>query len=79
MTDGHTCNWLGCSAYVPHDKWACRVHWFRLPDEIRSRILSTYAPNKKPTDKYAHAYNVAIAWIKEQPVDKKQPYSRRFK
>lgn len=64
----HTCHWPGCGKSVPPAMWGCRVHWFRLPIEIRNLIWRTYRPgqetSKTPSAEYVEAAKAALLWIK---------------
>lgn len=63
----HMCHWPGCQKIVPPALWGCRMHWFRLPPAIRTRIWKTYRPgqeiSKTPSDEYIEAVKAALEWI----------------
>lgn len=63
----HTCHWPGCSKPVPPRMWGCRPHWYKLPQQIRDRIWSTYRAGqeitKTPSREYVAAAREAQDWI----------------
>lgn len=63
----HTCHWPGCNVEVPPKMWGCRVHWFRIPADLRNRIWATYRPgqevNKNPSAAYINAAADVQQWI----------------
>jgi hypothetical protein len=65
----HTCHWPGCNLKVPPAMWGCKIHWYRLPMNLRNKIWSTYRPgqeiNKDPSRQYLEAANEVDEWIKE--------------
>jgi hypothetical protein len=40
------CPWPGCRKRKRSSYLMCRGHWFRLPAELRARILATYRPGQ---------------------------------
>lgn len=50
--------------------WGCKVHWFRLPHDLRNRIWATYRPGqeitKTPSVAYLDAAKAVQKWIGEQ-------------
>lgn len=66
----HHCHWPGCNRQVPPALWGCRVHWFRLPVDLRHRIWSSFRPGQEidgtPSAAYIDAANDARAWIAKQ-------------
>lgn len=67
QTRVHSCHWPGCGKQVPPAMWGCRVHWFMLPVELRSRICAAYRPGQevdgRPSAAYIDAANDAQSWI----------------
>ena len=55
---------------MPAKLWGCKDHWFKLPYEIRERILATYKPGqetkKNPSTEYIEAARAAQEWIYEK-------------
>lgn len=36
----HECGWPGCKKET--DLWGCREHWYRLPPQLRQRLMKEY-------------------------------------
>lgn len=68
QTRNHTCHWPGCKAQVPPALWGCKIHWYMLPRDLRSKIWATYQPGQEVTQTPSAEYlRVALAvqhWIK---------------
>lgn len=56
----HFCHWPICEVRVAPKFWGCRMHWYRLPKELRDRIWATYRPGQE-TDKNPSAAYLAAA------------------
>ena len=63
-----------CSAQVPSERFACRRHWYALPQQIRNRIWATWkarlAARRHPTrqqhvDAHEAAKASAVAWLRD--------------
>ena len=67
----HTCHHPGCKTEVPPKLWGCAKHWFRLPENIRNRILAAYRPgqevDKNPSEAYIDAAYAAYEWCMDNP------------
>lgn len=63
----HLCHWTGCTRAVAPRYWGCRVHWRRLPAEIRDAIAASYNPAGVPSDQYLAARRWALDWIATHP------------
>ncbi|HEV7670098.1 MAG TPA: hypothetical protein VGS22_16395 [Thermoanaerobaculia bacterium] len=42
MNTDRTCPYPGCGRTISSEVFACKPHWFRLPQEARRRITSTW-------------------------------------
>jgi hypothetical protein len=42
-----------CVEVIPRGMFACRVHWFELPQDIRVSIVNAYAKYRKEPFVYA--------------------------
>lgn len=73
LPSAHRCHWPGCVSMVPPAAWGCRPHWYKLPQEIRSRIWRAYRigqeTTKTPNPEYIAAARAAQAWIADQQKD----------
>lgn len=61
----HPCPWPVCRKRTRSGYLMCREHWFRLPAEIRSRILATYRPGQTietASPEYLQALRDALAF-----------------
>lgn len=54
-----TCPKPGCDEVIPRGMFACRVHWFELPKEIRNEIVTAYDGYRR--DPLVHASEL-IEW-----------------
>lgn len=63
----HTCHAEGCETTVPPRLFACRKHWFMLPQEIRDAVWREYSPGqerrKDPSAAYLAVTRDAIEFI----------------
>lgn len=63
----HLCHWPGCTKQVPPALWGCKVHWYRIPRELRNLIWQTYRPGQetdlKPSSQYIDAAKQVQQWI----------------
>lgn len=63
----HECHWPGCKAQVPPALWGCKIHWYMLPRELRSRIWATYVPGQEvtgtPSTSYVKVAREVQKWI----------------
>lgn len=70
MSPVHTCHWPDCRTIVPPHMWGCRVHWFKIPKDLRDRIWATYRPGqevtKTPSAEYIEAAKAVQEWIRAQ-------------
>lgn len=66
----HTCHWPGCLKQCPPAMWGCKVHWFKLPYDLRQLIWKHYQPGQeesmRPTLGYIEAANKVQEWINNQ-------------
>jgi hypothetical protein len=67
QTRAHHCHWPGCDRQVPPAMWGCKIHWYRLPAEIRRDIWNAYRPGQErtqtPSRAYVEAAQRAQEWI----------------
>lgn len=63
----HHCHWPDCTIQVPAAMWGCRIHWYRLPRQLRNLIWATYVPGQEvtmtPSAEYLEAARATQAWI----------------
>lgn len=62
----HGCPWPTCARVVPPHLWGCKPHWYRLPAELRARILGSYRVGQNiatASDEYRAAIRDAARWI----------------
>lgn len=57
----HKCPAPGCEVMVPKVQLACRVHWFTIPQEIRSRLWTAYRSHDEL--KHRQALEDCIAFL----------------
>ena len=66
----HECHWPSCSRQVPPAMFMCKVHWFKLPKDIRDAIWAAYRPGQEIDMNFSDAYAVAAEkaqeWIRQQ-------------
>jgi hypothetical protein len=69
----HTCHAPGCTLQVPARMFACRTHWFALPQKIRNAIWREYRDgqevDKKPSLRYLAVQQLACAHSVFKPYD----------
>lgn len=56
----YICHYPGCGLIVPEKMWACRVHWYPLPAELRNLIWDTY--DGVDTEEYRVAVAKCVAY-----------------
>lgn len=65
----HTCHWPGCEKPVRPSLWGCPIHWFKLPFDLRKKLLSAYVPGqektKTPSPEYMAVAREIQDWITE--------------
>lgn len=70
QTRKHTCHWPGCDRQVPPAMWGCKLHWFKLPRRLRSKIWATYQPGQEvsmtPSTEYLTVAKEVQNWIRNQ-------------
>lgn len=63
----HRCHWTGCNLEVPPALWGCRLHWYKLPQELRNKIWKAYRPGqeirKDPSEEYLAVAEEVQQWI----------------
>lgn len=60
----HLCNWPHCRRPVPLDMWGCRGHWFTLPEDLRTAIVSAWRFGRgRSSPEWQKAHQAALAWI----------------
>jgi hypothetical protein len=68
QTRDHACHWPGCTSQVPPALWGCRVHWYKLPQELRTRIWRTYRIGQerdgRPSAEYLKVALEIQQWIR---------------
>lgn len=69
QTRYHGCHWPGCGQQVPPAMWGCRLHWFKLPKEIRNKIWLAYQIGQEEgevevSEQYLEAAEAAQEWIR---------------
>jgi hypothetical protein len=57
--DSHECPYPTCRRRVPPHLFACRGHWYLLPETMRSVIWRAY--RRRETDPHAHIVAMAAA------------------
>ena len=58
----HKCPKDGCTKMMPHDRLACRPHWFSISFATRKRVLFAWAGGRGIADTaYLEARAVAVA------------------
>lgn len=67
------CGWYGCGVEVDAKLWGCRDHWFKLPPDIRRRIMAHYRDGQEvgkvpPSHEYMSAITDAARWIRDRQV-----------
>ena len=67
VTDTHDCP-AGCGLRVPRRHYACRVDWYRLPWEVRERILAAYRGGL--AGEHIAAMDAAQVWFDQNPPPK---------
>jgi len=70
QTREHTCHWPGCDKQIPPAMWGCKLHWFRLPALLRTKIWRAYRPGQEEDLRVSGEY-LAVAkevqqWIEQQ-------------
>lgn len=64
----HECHWPGCGKQVPPAMWGCKLHWFKLPADMRRRIWQTYKPGQEitltPSAEYLVVATEVQQWIR---------------
>jgi hypothetical protein len=75
----HTCHAPGCNRLVPPKMFACKPHWFALPERIRSAIWREYRPgqelDKDPSLRYLAVQRLACAYSVFRAYDEKAVFS----
>lgn len=75
QTREHACHWPGCTRQVPPAMWGCKQHWFRLPENLRDLIWSTYRVGQEermdPSAEYLAAADAVQRWIAGHPTTMK--------
>jgi hypothetical protein len=56
----HRCPKPGCTVSVPSSQFACKPHWFMLPQDIRSKIWRSWKSGD--IDKHSAAMTKAMEW-----------------
>jgi hypothetical protein len=65
----HRCSWPGCTLRVDPHLWGCRVHWFRVPADLRRELQRHFVPGQSVstwTIGYRAAFEAVERWITEQ-------------
>jgi len=79
----HTCHAPGCKRLVPPRMFACKHHWYRLPQKIRDAVWREYRVgqeiDKQPSARYLAVQQLACAYLafkpdSEEAVIKSLPY-----
>lgn len=69
----HTCHAHDCETPVPSRVFACRPHWFLLPENIRAAILREYRPGqertKDPSASCMAVQRFAVGYLAFRPND----------
>jgi hypothetical protein len=73
MLDLHTCHAHGCDRPVAPRMFACRSHWFALPQKIRDAVWREYRTgqerDKRPSFRYCAVQRLAVAHTAFKPHD----------
>lgn len=71
----HTCHAPGCTRLVPPKMYACKLHWFQLPQKIRDAIWREYQPgqeiSKRASWRYMAVQRLACAYLVFRPGEEK--------
>lgn len=58
----HTCPGPACIREIPYDRLACPMHWYQLPQALRSLIYRTWGNGKGAgSDEHTEALGQAVA------------------
>lgn len=68
----HHCGWPGCKIRVPAALWGCRLHWFKLPGDLRAAIQRAYVPGQSVST-WSPAYRAASEALDRWLVQKAGP------
>lgn len=71
----HHCHAAGCNQEVPPRMFACRAHWYLLPESLRRAIWREYNEgqevSKTPTASYMAVQQCAVAWLAHRELTKR--------
>ncbi len=62
------CFWPGCSTRIQMTQLGCRMHWYRLPREMRNAVSTTYRDGARLAEQsteYHEALRAAVAFAIE--------------
>jgi hypothetical protein len=67
----HTCHAPGCKRLVPAKMFACKTHWYALPQKVRDAIWREYRDGqeitKTPSFRYLAVQRIACAYLLFKP------------
>jgi hypothetical protein len=58
----HICPKKGCRTEVPDARFACITHWYKLPDDVRAKILRTARKSLLAPERRAAIEAARNAW-----------------
>lgn len=59
----HRCPSPGCTARVPHGRFACRSHWFTIPKNLRDELWAAFRNHGVLSEEYAEAATACEAFL----------------
>lgn len=81
----HKCHCIGCTTIVLPEMFMCKMHWFKLPPDMRRAIWREYRPGQcddmNPAKSYCEVAKACVFYIahKEQrTVTGKEPELRLY-
>lgn len=63
-TATHRCAADDCDEQISHDHLMCRIHWYRVPQDIRNEVWRTFRRIHRDQASYIEARNEAIASLR---------------
>lgn len=58
----HVCPYPGCAQRLPEQVFACRPHWFSLPQDIRNGVWRAYRRHGIGSEELLEAHVAAVEW-----------------
>lgn len=63
----HTCPYPGCDVRCRDEMFACRPHWFSLPDRLRADVWTAYRRKGVGSPELREAHAAAMNWWERAP------------